>query len=149
MVPADLAEVERIGAVVHADLTEPETVIAERLRLFPAGCLMTRGGYVIAHPSRIGEPPPLGALLGALPDDANALHLHDVALLPALRGQGLGGIAVRRVLELAVRQRLTHVSLVAVHGTPPYWARSGFAEAPSLVSLASYGADARYMVRAV
>lgn len=149
MLPADLAEVMRIAAVVHADMPESEAVLAGRLLLFPLGCLMTRGGYVISHPSRVGEPPALNELLGTLPADADALHLHDVALLPALRGQGMGGAAVRRVLDTAARLSLPRVTLVAVHGTPPYWARSGFVEVPASASLASYGPDARYMVRMV
>ncbi len=149
MTPADLLAVERVGAQVHASLPESAEVAAERLRLFPEGCLVTASGYVIAHPCRLGEPPALNSLLGALPDEANALHLHDVALLPAARGLGLGGAALRRVMAIAARREFAHVTLVAVHGTPPYWARSGFVVAPATVAVASYGADARYMVRAV
>jgi GNAT superfamily N-acetyltransferase len=146
MTPADLPEVERIAEVVHVDLPERAEVLAERLRLFPPGCLMTSGGYAIAHPCRTGLPPALDTLLGALPDGTDALHLHDVALLPALRGQGLGGAAVGRFMQVAAECGLARVGLVAVHGTAPYWARFGFREAAAAVS--SYGADARYMVRA-
>jgi len=146
MTAADLPEVARIADLVHVDLPERPSVLAERLRLFPDGCLMADGGYAIAHPSRLGCPPPLDTLLGTLPEDADALHLHDVALLPALRGRGLGGAAVARLMQVATGCGLTRATLIAVHGTPPYWARFGFREAVAAVS--SYGADAIYMVRA-
>jgi GNAT superfamily N-acetyltransferase len=147
MVLADLAAAERVAEVVHADYPERPEVFAERLALFPAGCLIMEGGYVVAHPARRGAPPPLDALLGALPDDADALHLHDVALLPELQGRGLGGAALRAVAAIAVHHGLPWLSLVAVRGMGAYWARLGFAEAPASRALASYGLEARYMVR--
>jgi GNAT superfamily N-acetyltransferase len=146
MIAADLPEVERIADLVHVDLPERPEVLAERLRLFPEGCLMTMGGYAIAHPCRLGFPPVLDTLLGALADDADALHVHDVALLPPLRGQGLGAAAVAHVMRVAADFGLARVGLVAVHGTEPYWTRFGFREMAAAV--ASYGADATYMVRA-
>ena len=144
MAEADLPEMQRIADLVHADLPERAEVMAERLRLFPAGCLATLGGYAVAHPSRFGAPPALDTLLASLADDADVLHWHDVALLPALRGQGLGAAAMRCLLNVAARHRLARITLIAVHGTTPYWARFGFVAAEAAV--ASYGADARYMV---
>jgi GNAT superfamily N-acetyltransferase len=149
MLPADIATVARIGDVVHADLPERDSVFAERLALFPAGCWMTDGGYAIAHPTKRGEPPALDTLLGVLPPDADTLHVHDVALLPAMQGRGLGGSALKTITGIAGRNGFFWLSLVAVHGTPPYWARFGFQDAPASAALASYGPDARYMVRPV
>src|SRR5271170_3620943 len=147
MTMLDLAGVQRIAAAVHAEFPERGTVFAERLALFPAGCLFADGGYVVAHPARQGEPPALDTLLGALPAGADALHVHDIALLPARQGRGFGAAAVRLLLEVAARHGLPDLSLVAVHGTAPYWARFGFRDAPASAALASYGAGARYMVR--
>jgi GNAT superfamily N-acetyltransferase len=147
MTAADLPEVTRIAEVVHVDLPERAEVPAERLLLFAQGCLMTSGGYAIAHPCRMGCPPALDTLLGALPGDADALHLHDVALLPALRGRGLGGAAVARLMQVAAGCGLKCATLIAVHGTARYWARFGFREA--VADVLSYGGDARYMVRDV
>jgi len=147
MTEADLPDVGRIADVVHLDLPERAEVLAERLHLFAQGCLMTSGGYAIAHPCRTGAPPVLDTLLRALPKDADALHVHDVALLPELRGQGLGAAAVAQFMRVAADCGLSRVGLVAVHGTAPYWARFGFREAAAAVS--SYGTDAAYMVRDV
>lgn len=145
MALADLSDVQRVAAAVHADMPERPEVFAERLALFPAGCLMTEGGYAIAHPARPGAPPALDALLGALPADAEALHVHDIALLPAMQGRGLGSAALRAFAVVALRQGCTMLSLVAVHGTRQYWARFGFSEAAASPALASYGGDAHYM----
>ena len=150
MTADDLPEVTRIADIVHADLPESPAVLAERLALFPAGCLVTGGGYAIAHPARFGAPPPLDTLLGALPPGADALHLHDIALLPGFQGRGLGGSAVRTLAALAATQRLRQMTLIAVHGTPPYWARLGFVAALAQPpGLASYGPGALYMARAL
>ena len=149
MTPADLASVQLIGAAVHADMPERSTIFAERLALFPRGCWVADGGYAIAHPARLGEPPALDTLLGALPAGADTLHVHDIALLPRAQGRGLGGAVLRAMTALAVRQGLAWLSLVAVHGTPPYWARFGFVGAPASAALATYGAEARYMTRPV
>jgi GNAT superfamily N-acetyltransferase len=146
---ADLPTVQRIGETVHAEFPEDDAVFAERLALFPAGCLVTDGGYAIAHPIRLGEPPALGAMLGTLPDRADTLHVHDVALLPAMQRRGLGGSALRALVGVAVRHALASLSLVAVHGTPPYWARFGFRDAPATAELKTYGNEARYMARPV
>ena len=73
MEAADLAAVERVAAHVHPDYPEDEAVFAERLSLCPEGCLVLARplgdpcGYVVAHPWRLGQPPALNSLLGALP----------------------------------------------------------------------------------
>ena len=89
---SDLAMVEAIAGRVHPGLPEAAAVFAERLTLFPDGCFLledqtggTSLGYAVTHPGLIGHAPPLNSLLGALPDRADCLYLHDVALLPATR----------------------------------------------------------------
>ncbi|MFX9570760.1 GNAT family N-acetyltransferase, partial [Acinetobacter baumannii] len=73
---------------------ERPEIFVERLALFPAGSLIAdRGGqpigYAVAHPWLRGQPPALDSLLGAIPPGADCLYLHDVAILPAARGQKL------------------------------------------------------------
>jgi GNAT superfamily N-acetyltransferase len=154
MRPADLAAVLDIAAVVHPDYPEDPAVFAERLALFPAGCLVLEnfGGYLIAHPWRHAAPPPLNALLGALPVAADTLYLHDIALLPAARGHGLARAGVARVAALAKAEGLREVALVAVGDAGGFWAAQGFEALvlPELAGkLASYDSTAAYMRRAV
>jgi GNAT superfamily N-acetyltransferase len=141
MVRADLAAVAVLEAAHHNPLPpEGTAVFADRLELFPAGCMVVGepvAGYAIAHPWA-GPPPPLGARIGALPAAPDALFLHDLALAPGLRGQGLVASALARLAALAVAERLPAIRLVAVHGTATLWARHGFAADGAAV--ASYGA---------
>lgn len=157
--PSDLDAVERIAAIVHPAYPERPEVPAERLALFAAGCFAAWDGtemvgYAIAHPGRLGVPPALDSLLGALPAHPDCLYLHDVALLPAARGKGLGSALVGRLIGLAAARGLMHLALVAVGGSTPYWMAQGFGPPPHLScdlrrKLASYGGDAAYLVRGI
>ncbi len=158
MTGADLDVANRIAVVVHPGYPERPEVMAERLRLFPAGCLVavdpadgTVVGYAVAHPARPGQPPALDSLLDRLDGGETCLHLHDIALLPQARRGGLGARAVRRLVAAAREGGLTQISLVAVGDAAPYWERLGFRDAPTAGdggALASYGAAARYMTAA-
>ena len=131
MSAGDLEAVVALTAAIHADHPERPEVFAERLTLFPAGsCIFKAGGvalgYGLAHPGRIDRPPALDTLLGALPAAPDCLYLHDVALLPGVRGQGLAAQWVARLMGLAATERLTRLALVAVNGSAPVWHRVGF-----------------------
>jgi len=155
MAERDLDALLAIAAVVHPGYPESRAVFAERLRLYPDGCRMAeRGGaavgYAVMHPGRIGHPPKLDTLLGGLPDGADCLYLHDVALLSAARGQGLAAAAVTYAQELAVRAGLPWLALTSTPEARAYWDRQGFAPtAEQPTALASYGGGMTYMVRAV
>ena len=148
----DLPNVERISAIVHPRYPEREEVPTERLRLFPAGCLIAMRdgaaiGYAIAHPGVMGHPPALDILLGALPGNADCLYIHDVALLPEARGSRLGAAVTAYLAGVARDHGLRRLALTAVNNSAEFWARQGFSAAPLAKSLASYGTDAAYMVR--
>jgi len=155
MIPADLPAVEQIGARVHPDHAEAPAIFAERLRLFPAGCLVLSGpagllGYTVAHPYRFGQPPSLDTLLGALPDRPDTFYIHDIALLPETRRGGAGAAAVGLLAGQAASLGLPTLSLVAVGGSHSFWQRQGFGahNDPGLsAKLATYGPAARFMVR--
>jgi GNAT superfamily N-acetyltransferase len=159
MVAADLAAVERIAEIVHPVYPESEEVPIERLALFPAGCLIAEAtmggvlGYAVSHPGRLGRPPALDSRLGVLPADADCLYLHDVALLPEVRGLGLGESLVVLLRSLAARSRLPVMALTAVNRSAPYWRSRGFSDYSGDgvldAKLASYGGDAVYMVSGV
>jgi ribosomal protein S18 acetylase RimI-like enzyme len=155
MTATDLPAVLAVAGVVHPDYPEDEAVFAERLRLFPDGCLVLAGddglrGYVVSHPCHRAAPPTLNSLLGGLPAQAGSFYIHDLALLPAARGGGAGGMIVARLVEIAARAGLPCLSLVAIDGSSGFWRRQGFHELhdPALAAkLASYDDAARYMER--
>lgn len=157
MTEADLPEVTAIGRAVHPGLPEDPGVFAERLRLYPPGCLVLLSaggiaGYAIGHPWRLGPPPKLNTLLLRLPQAPDTFYIHDLALLAPARGAGAGGALVRRLAQRARRAGMSTLSLVGVSGSLGFWRRQGFDAAGDAAlqhGLASYGDAARFMVRSV
>jgi GNAT superfamily N-acetyltransferase len=152
MSAGDLAAVAAISDAVHGRFTEPVTVYAERLGLYPAGCLVLEQhgeivGYLITHPWYRDAPPKLGAMLGAIPAHADSYYLHDIALLPAARGTGAARAALDFVRARAQALGLSDIALMAVGGADRFWAAQGFAYVPRDVD-PSYGADAYLMLGA-
>ncbi|CCD91606.1 conserved hypothetical protein [Bradyrhizobium sp. ORS 375] len=153
MTSSDLAAVDAIAARVHPDYPEDTSVFAERLRLHSEGCRILAAaavvGYVISHPWHLGPPPALNVLIGSIPEAASTYYIHDLALLPEARGSGAAVGIVTMLVAHARKLGLPSVSLVAVNGSAPFWAKQGFAVVgePADHKLMSYGADARLMRR--
>ncbi len=157
MTAGDLGAVATIAREVHAAHPERDDVFAERLALFAPGCLvLSRAeaalGYAIAHPWLRRDPPALDTLLGALPARPDCLYLHDVALRPVARGAGWGAVLVKRLVQLARREGLARLALVALSGTASFWRAQGFVPASPpapAAKLAGYGGGALAMQRAI
>lgn len=157
MTEADLDDVVEIAAEGFPDHFEDRPCFANRLTLWPQGALALEdgegvAGYVFAYPWRMGAAPALNVLLDALPPDADVLYLHDMALGARARGTGQGHAVIARLDALAREVGLPAMALVAVNDAAGYWSRFGFGvRTPSGMAekLASYGPDARYMIRMV
>jgi len=156
MQTADLAAVNSLADLVHVSYPEDAAVFAERLRLYPAGCFVLVGkagaavGYAITHPWHFKKPPALNSMLGALPEPATSYYIHDIAILPAGRGSGAASRLVAAIIAHARETGAANISLIAVNGSIPFWARQGFevdADSALDAKLKSYDDDARFMVR--
>jgi GNAT superfamily N-acetyltransferase len=155
MTVADLPAVHALAALIHPAYPEDEAVFAERLRLYPQGCrvLECNGrltAYAISHPWLDRAPPKLNALLGELPPRPSTYYLHDIALLPEMRGTGTAAEVVASLAEQARVERLPSLSLIAVNRSQGFWRRQGFEAVASDAltgKLRSYGDDARFMIR--
>lgn len=155
MQASDLAAVVAIAAAVHPGFPERPEVLDERRQVFPKGAFLAEDaagepvGYALAHPWRLSVPPALDSFLGALPEDADCLYLHDVALLPVARGQGLARALVAKLEARA--GGLGRLALTAVNASADRWCRLGFAPTPAgpvlAAKLASYGPGAVFMVK--
>ena len=148
-----LPDISRIAEEVHPDYPESRAVFANRLALFAPGCFVCQTddaiyGYLISHPWRRGQSVPLDTELAALPDEADCLYLHDIALLPAARGKGASALALQAVEQVARQAGLTVLSLVALPGTEAYWSRQGF-DARACAGLESYGPGVSYRERGI
>lgn len=153
MTADDLDGVVAVAAVAFPEHPEGRACFAERLALCPQLCFVLEddagvAGYLIAYPWSEGAIPPLDTLLGGLPADRSALYLHDLAMLPRVRGQGQAAAGIALLVKEAREMAAASVSLVSVNGSVGFWEGLGFrvVEAPE-GKLASYGVGARYMRR--
>ncbi|MCK1733764.1 GNAT family N-acetyltransferase [Bradyrhizobium sp. 138] len=156
--PAHASDLPAIGAIaarIHPDLPERPEVFAEKMRLYPDGCrVLVAGdeiaGYGFSHPWRQHRIPPLDGFLARLPDDADGLYVHDVAVLPDFRG-GVVRAYIADIEQLARASGIATLALVSVYATRPLWERLGFrpvkADAELRAKLVSYGEGATYMLR--
>lgn len=151
---ADLPGLCAVAGAVHPSLPERPEVFARKLELFPRGCRAFAGGerllgYAIAHPWRLFSVPPLDGMLAVLPAEPDCLFIHDVALLPAVRGAGASLEYLDYAAGLARALGLPALALVSVYGTHALWGRHGFKDdcGAAAAKLAAYGRGARYMVR--
>ena len=155
MARADLGSVERIGDLVHPTYPEDAAVIAERLQLYPAGCLVLEcrsatQGYAVSHPWLFGRPPALNTELQDLPARPDTFYIHDVALMPELRRRHLGTTVVQLLVHQAKLDDLDNMSLVAVGRSLDFWRKNGFQaiERKDIrAAMWSYGEGATFMAR--
>lgn len=155
MTGADLDGVVDVARLSFPNHPEDRACFAERLGLNPKGCFVLSGavgvrGYAVAYPWRDDAAPALNVLIGAVPEDAGTLYLHDLALHPDARGGGHARPIIEHLAEQAAADGWPSLSLVAVNDAAPFWAAMGFqiVDSPAMsAKLAGYGADARYMVR--
>lgn len=154
---ADLAQVADIARIAFPEHHEDPACFAERLALSPSWCFAlddgtgSLKGYLIAYPWPRGTIPPLNAPLGALPEQGEALFLHDLATRPDAAGWGQARAIVDELARRAEVAGFREIALVAVNDSLEFWRRQGFTVAdgsPALkAKLATYGNDARYMRR--
>ncbi|KAL4875785.1 acyl-CoA N-acyltransferase [Aspergillus karnatakaensis] len=158
LTPADVSSLMQIADTIHPGLPESAQVFTERINLYPEGCLALKlndtdqlVGYAISHPIRHSQPPALDTLLGEIPSDADWYYIHDVAVLPELRGRGVAGECVRRLLGVATGTGLARTCLISVYDTEGFWGRFGFArevvEEGMMAKLNGYGDGAVYLSR--
>lgn len=151
----DLPMIGQIASICHPLFPEADDVLSEKFRLSPGTCLTLSGegkpvGYLLAHPYRLYNAPPLNRLLKTIPNDADTLYIHDLALLPDYRCGGWARKAVAIIKERGAQMSFKTLSLIAVNGAMGFWQKQGFRVVePSLAlseKLKTYSNDATYMV---
>ncbi|MBR1211578.1 GNAT family N-acetyltransferase [Bradyrhizobium sp. JYMT SZCCT0180] len=151
----DIDAVTRLAEIIHPTLPERPDVFAEKLALFASGCyVLVRHeeviGYGLSHPWNLNSIPPLDSFLKGIPGDADCLYVHDVAVLPEVRGYGSAERYVDLMVECACKIDVDFLGLVSVYSTQRLWARYGFEVANGSeldMKLRSYGPTAKYMIR--
>lgn len=151
----DLDGVLSVQAVVFPAFQEAKATFAERLRLYPDGFLVVEEdgdikGYLVSHPFHRPNPPPLDTMIGSISPDCDAYYVHDLSVLPEMRGRGAAGAMIEAVTDVARNADFTTMALIAVGGADIFWRRFGFG--PVSVQalearLVIYGQGAAYMER--
>ncbi len=156
MLASDLDAVLALQCAIYPPhYHEPRTVFASKLALGAEFCFAVRRenhlmGYLFAHPWQSSEPPALFAAIEQIPNGADSLFIHDMALHPDCRGRSLGRQLLRASLAAAAASGLTCSTLVAVQDAAQFWLRQGYQPctpqtAPHFPGL--YGRDAQFMRR--
>lgn len=152
--PEQLSRLHSIADKLHPTLKERHEVLEEKYRLFPSGCFTLRCdegimGYAISHPWFLYDIPPLDTFLHAVPISPNCLYLHDVAILPVVRGQGSTSSLVKLLETVARTHELSCIALTSVYGAEELWTRHRFKHSTNTTSGAriSYGENACYMIK--
>lgn len=149
-----LPAVHALAKRAHPAYPERAEIAAERLTLAPGWCrvLIAEGrvvGYLLAHPWRLGAPPRLDTLLGALPPEPDTLYLHDVVIDPLRRGRGEARAGIFALLNEA-NKNFPSMSLISIGGVASFWESWGFevnSDSGLDAILSSYDPEARYMVK--
>ncbi|MBF6601939.1 MAG: GNAT family N-acetyltransferase [Sphingorhabdus sp.] len=157
MTADDVGAVSKLASEIHPDYPESDSVFRDKLERFPKGCFMLMdrdipSGYLLSHPWKRCEPPPLDSLLPVLVQRPDSLYIHDLALAKAARGHAMGEQIIGEIVKLTQALKLPVISLVAVGGSERFWERQNFRvvdSEPLHEKLKSYGAQAVYMERSV
>lgn len=158
MTEADIDGVVTVARLSFPDHFEGRECFENRLTICPAMSVVladaedTVRGYLFAYPWKGETAPPLNTLIEAIPADADRVYLHDLALDPEVRGGGHTRTIIERLIDQSRAEGWTTMALVAVNDATAFWEGMGFqpVTSPALVTkLASYGDEARYMVRAL
>lgn len=139
------------------DFLESRDVFAQRL-----GCTYhcsigvvrmgesTLQAYLAAYWSNPGKITPLDGHFTEPADGEQVLYLHDMSVLPQLKGQGIARYLVQFQMEQARQRGLRQAALVSVQDSQAYWERQGFSVCPVIdaqqsINLKTYGDGALYM----
>lgn len=154
----DLKHVSLIQQACYSGrFIEPAGSFAAKLSAAPDFCfLAVRNeapvGYVVALPWVSGDIPDLGGLEYAVPERADRVYIHDVAVIPTARQAGVARELLDAVLIAARLAGYRGAFLVAIKGASSYWERHGFqavqVDGRLKQSLSAYGEGAVYMMKA-
>ena len=149
----DWAAIESLesGEYSADGLSEDPAALRSRADGSPATCFVLDAGdrlagYLLALPYPAARCPDLSRAELTTYRGTN-LHLHDLVVAPGFRGRGRGAGLVRTLTAAAQALGYRRISLVAVHGSTPFWAAQGFRAVPGVVVPAHYGPDAAYLAR--
>lgn len=157
MKEADLSAVTRVQAECYsAFMQEDEPTIRARLLLSPDTAWVAEDesgvcAYLVGYRSVVGKVTALNGLF-KIPQGADTLYLHDLAVSRRCKGHGVGTALVRSASRSAEEEGLAYSALVSVQGSREFWQRLEYRvwddlESDQLANLQTYEGPAYYMVK--
>jgi GNAT superfamily N-acetyltransferase len=135
----DWLQVDRIQRTAFSAEAVEDIATIQRLgELSPETCFLALAaepvGYLIAHPWIEDDLPPLNTMLAEIPRDAGTFFIHDLALHPSARGQGVAQALLTSAFAKARALGLLSASLLSIQGSSGFWRKAGFVERPDLAA---------------
>lgn len=133
MIAGDLSAIEVIQAEAYAGyFLESTDVIAQRFNLSPTTAWVAeREGavcaYLVGYWSMVGKINPLNAPFDQV-ENGNCLYLHDLALLKAAQGFGMGRKLIQAATDYALQEAADAIALLSVQNSKAFWQGFGFSE---------------------
>lgn len=81
--------------------------------------------YLVGYWSNVGKINPLNAPFTVV-DNADCLYLHDLALLKAMQGYGLGQADSNVAIDYALQNAAIAIALYYVQNSKTFWQEFGF-----------------------
>lgn len=159
MQATDVAAIMHLQTFCYApNLWETEQTVRQRLDLAPNECWVAEDAqglcaYLFGYRSRLGCVTALDAVFTPVAN-GDCYYLHDLAVLPRMKGQGVGQALVNQALTCAQQQGIRSSALVSVQDSAAFWGRLGYRPMPvndpeHADNLASYQTQAIYMSKAL
>ncbi|WMW81134.1 GNAT family N-acetyltransferase [Undibacterium cyanobacteriorum] len=154
---SDFAAVVKIQASCYGQqLQEDLSSLQAKWRASPHTCFVAQRddepiAYVFSIPVAQYDLPAWNAETCEISPMADRLYLHDMAVDPNARGSGVSTALLLKILSCAQQMKFESVQLVAVQDSTQYWCKHGFKTidvgGAFQKKLASYGEDARFLVK--
>jgi GNAT superfamily N-acetyltransferase len=133
MAEHQLQEVSDLADEVYPkDLYESFEALRSRWLAYPQGAIVLLDpdstmvcGYSFFHPWFSDLIVPLNTILKKVPRTRTA-YLHDMAIMPELRGEGYGADLALNTIDRIISQGFRQVNLVAVMDSQTFWQKVGF-----------------------
>lgn len=156
MLMSDMGRVMLIQAACYGgDIPESRDSLSAKLAASPASCFVAVDSddvvaYLIALPWVSRVPPSLNAPDCELPVDPDCVYLHDLSVLPSIRGRGIASLLIEHFFVYCRQSVMGKASLVAVQNSADFWRGFGFNSVELDVvltqKLATYGHDAEFLM---
>lgn len=150
--PSHWHQIEQIQhAAFNDEFPESVEILKSKVSASPHTCFVYLDdnqqviGYLISHPYHKNTMPKLHEYIH--PIDSDHLHIHDLAITQAYRGQGLPKQLLNHLFQTVKKEQYHSVSLIAVQNAETFWEKHGFTPAVNFTPSTTYGNNATCMHR--